>query len=62
MSTFKVGILHSLHGTMAKSEKPLVDASLLAIDEINSTGGILGNRIEPVIEDVNQRLARGEKP
>jgi|TARA_B100002003_G_scaffold188648_1_gene177288 urea transport system substrate-binding protein len=51
MKLFLIGILHSLSGVMAKSEKPLVDASLLAIDEINSTGGILGNLIEPVIED-----------
>ena len=38
----KVGILHSLTGTMAISETPVVDATLLAIDEINNQGGLLG--------------------
>ncbi len=47
----KVGILHSLTGTMAFSERPLVDAALLAINEINGRGGILGREILPVIED-----------
>ena len=47
----KVGILHSLSGTMAISETPVVDATLLAIDEINSKGGILGRKVEPVIVD-----------
>lgn len=51
MITYRIGILHSLSGTMAESEKPLVDACLLAIDEINSKGGVLGRLIEPVIED-----------
>lgn len=49
--TIKVGILHSLTGTMSFSEKPLVEASLLAIDEINSMGGLLGRKIEPIIVD-----------
>ncbi|HNX90321.1 MAG TPA: urea ABC transporter substrate-binding protein [Candidatus Omnitrophota bacterium] len=47
----KMGILHSLTGTMAISEKPVVDATLLAIEEINSQGGLLGSKIEPVIAD-----------
>jgi len=47
----KVGILHSLSGTMAFSEIPVVDATLLAIDEINDQGGLLGKRIEPVVID-----------
>ena len=47
----KVGILHSLSGTMAISETPVVDATLLAIDEINNRGGILGRKVEPVIVD-----------
>ena len=47
----KVGILHSLTGTMAISEKNVVDAELLAIEEINKSGGVLGKRIEPIIED-----------
>lgn len=51
MSPVRVGILHSLQGTMAISEAPLIDAALLAIAEINQTGGVLGKLIEPVIED-----------
>ncbi|MFA6917902.1 MAG: urea ABC transporter substrate-binding protein [Candidatus Gracilibacteria bacterium] len=47
----KVGILHSLSGTMALSEKALVDATLMAIDEINEKGGILGKNIEPIVVD-----------
>ncbi|MCI3279720.1 urea ABC transporter substrate-binding protein [Synechococcus sp. PCC 6717] len=49
--TIKVGILHSLSGTMAISEKSVVDATQLAIDEINSAGGVLGKQIEPILED-----------
>lgn len=47
----KVGILHSLSGTMAISETSVHDAELLAIKEINEKGGVLGRQIEPVIED-----------
>ena len=43
--TLKVGILHSLTGTMAISEKGVVDAINLAIDEINAKGGVLGKKI-----------------
>ncbi|GEN33557.1 urea ABC transporter substrate-binding protein [Aneurinibacillus danicus] len=49
--TVKVGVLHSLSGTMAISEVSLKDAELMAIDEINQAGGLLGKKIEPVIED-----------
>ena len=49
--TIKVGILHSLSGTMSISEVTVKDAELLAIEEINATGGVLGKQIEPVIED-----------
>jgi urea transport system substrate-binding protein len=49
--TIKVGILHSLSGTIAIIEKSLHDAELLAIEEINAKGGVLGKKIEPVIED-----------
>lgn len=45
----RVGILHSLSGSMALSEAPLKDAALMAIDEINQTGGVLGEQIEPVV-------------
>lgn len=49
--TIKVGILHSLSGTMAISEVSLRDAELMAIDEINAAGGVLGKKIDPIIED-----------
>lgn len=51
--TIKVGILHSLSGTMAISEKSLVDATQLAIEEINKKGGVLGKQIEAIVEDGN---------
>ncbi|MGC9525756.1 MAG: transporter substrate-binding protein [Limnospira sp.] len=51
MPGVRVGILHSLSGTMAISEAPLRDAELMAIHEINQSGGILGHFIEPAIED-----------
>lgn len=47
----KVGVLHSRTGTMAISEKAVIDATLLAIDEINEQGGLLGRRVEAVVED-----------
>ncbi|BAY28444.1 extracellular ligand-binding receptor [Nostoc carneum NIES-2107] len=50
-NTIKVGILHSLSGTMAISEKSVVDAEKLAIKEINAAGGVLGKQIEAVVED-----------
>jgi urea transport system substrate-binding protein len=49
--TIKVGILHSLSGTMAMSETSVRDAELLAIKEINASGGVLGKQIETVVED-----------
>lgn len=47
----KVGILHSLSGTMAISETSLKDMALMTIDEINATGGVLGKKLEPVVVD-----------
>jgi len=47
----KLGILHSLSGTMAISETAVVEAELLAIKEINRNGGVLGKQIEAIIED-----------
>ncbi|MEZ5728084.1 MAG: urea ABC transporter substrate-binding protein [Burkholderiaceae bacterium] len=49
--TIKVGILHSLSGTMAISETVLKDVALMAIDEINAAGGVMGKKIEPVVVD-----------
>jgi urea transport system substrate-binding protein len=47
----KVGILHSLSGTMAISETSLKDVALMAIEEINAEGGILDRKLEPVVVD-----------
>ena len=49
--TIKVGILHSLSGTMAISETSLKDVALMAIEEINADGGLLGKQLEPVVVD-----------
>ncbi len=49
--TIKVGILHSLSGTMAISESVLKDMTLMAIDDINAKGGVLGKKLEPVVVD-----------
>lgn len=47
----KIGVLHSLTGTMAISETSLRDVVLMAVDEINAKGGVLGRPIEPVVVD-----------
>ncbi len=47
----KVGVLHSLSGTMAISETVLKDVALMAFDEINAKGGVMGMKIEPVVVD-----------
>src|ERR1700726_493119 len=47
----KVGILHSLSGTMAISETSLKDVALMTIEEINDAGGVLGRKLEPVVVD-----------
>tara|TARA_R110000787_G_scaffold16622_6_gene50302 strand:- start:13226 stop:14512 length:1287 start_codon:yes stop_codon:yes gene_type:complete len=49
--TIKVGILHSLSGTMAISETTLKDAMLMLIEEQNKKGGVLGKMLEPVVVD-----------
>ncbi len=49
--TVKVGVLQSLSGTMAISEVPLENAELLAIDQINAKGGVLGHKIAVIKED-----------
>lgn len=51
METIKVGILNSLTGFMSRSETPMVKAAKLAIETINKQGGVLGHKIEPVVED-----------
>ena len=50
--TIKVGVLHSLSGTMAISETVLKDTVLMTIDEINAKGGVLGKKLEPVVVDI----------
>ncbi|MBQ9539125.1 MAG: urea ABC transporter substrate-binding protein [Treponema sp.] len=47
-TTVKVGLLHSLTGSMAQSEMPVCEAEQMAIDEINAAGGVLGHKIEVV--------------
>lgn len=47
----KIGILHSLSGTMAISETSLKDVVLMAVEEINASGGVMGKEIKPVVVD-----------
>jgi urea transport system substrate-binding protein len=49
--TIPVGVLHSLSSFMAISEVSVKDAELMAIDEINKAGGVLGKQLKPVVED-----------
>src|SRR5256885_728709 len=49
--TVKIGVLHSLSGTMAISEVSLRDVVLMAVEEINAKGGVLGKKISPVVVD-----------
>ncbi|NMG70649.1 urea ABC transporter substrate-binding protein [Parazoarcus communis] len=49
--TIKVGILHSLSGTMAISETALKNVALMTIEEINAKGGVMGKKLEPVVVD-----------
>ncbi len=49
--TIKIGVLHSLSGTMAISETVLKDVALMTIDEINAKGGVMGKQLEAVIVD-----------
>ncbi len=49
--TIKIGVLHSLSGTMAISESVLKDTILMAIDEQNAKGGLLGKQLEAVVVD-----------
>nr|WP_226898550.1 urea ABC transporter substrate-binding protein [Mangrovicoccus algicola] len=50
--TIKVGILHSLSGTMAISETTLKDAMLMLVEQQNAAGGVLGKTLEPVVVDI----------
>jgi urea transport system substrate-binding protein len=55
--TIKIGVLHSLTGTMAIAEKPLADALHLAVEEANAAGGIKGQKIEAVVADCRSDAA-----
>ena len=58
-NTVKVGILHSLSGVMEISERSLHDVELMAIEEINAAGGVLGKKIEPITEDPKSLMDTG---
>ena len=47
----KIGIIHSLTGTFAASGRPLVDALAMAVEEVNQNGGVLGRRLDLIVED-----------
>jgi urea ABC transporter urea binding protein len=49
--TIRIGLLHSLTGTMAAAERSLLDVERMVIDEFNGTGGVLGHRVEAVVAD-----------
>ena len=49
--TIKVGVLHSLSGTMAISESTLKDTVLMMIEQQNEKGGVMGKKLEPVVVD-----------
>jgi len=47
----KIGVIHALTGSMANSEKPLVEMVRMAVEEINSGGGLLGRQVEVLVRD-----------
>jgi urea transport system substrate-binding protein len=49
--TIKIGVLHSQTGSMALSESPVIDATLLAIEEVNQAGGVKGKQLQPIVMD-----------
>ncbi len=51
LTEIRVGVLHSLTGTMANNERHLVNAAVMAIDELNQSGGVLGRQIKAVVKD-----------
>lgn len=56
-TTIKVGILHAVTGPISAGQRPLVDAEMLAIADLNEQGGLLGRMIEPVIVDTKSSPA-----
>src|SRR5450759_3298320 len=55
--SIRIGVLHSLSGTMAVSEAPLVDAVRLAVEEANRSGGLNGQQIEIIVADCRSDAA-----
>ena len=51
LDEIKIGILHSITGTMAISERSLIDSVQLAVEEINMSGGLLGKKLVAIVED-----------
>src|ERR1700682_5070222 len=49
--TIKIGVLHSLSGTMAISETTLKDTVLMMVDDLNKRGGLLGKKVEAIVVD-----------
>lgn len=49
--SIKIGVLHALSGTMAISAKPVADATIFAIEELNAQGGLLGRKLVPILVD-----------
>ena len=58
--TIKIGVLHSLSGTMAISETTLKDTILMMVDDINKKGGLLGKKVEAVVVDPAELISAGE--
>ena len=54
----KIGVLHSLSGTMAISETSLKDVVMMAVKEINEAGGVLGEQVEAVVVDGENKVHR----
>lgn len=61
LAPIRVGVLHSLSGSMAISEKAVVEATLMRIDEINESGGLLGRTIQPIVTDGRSDASTFEK-
>lgn len=51
VSPIRIGVINSISGTMAISARPVIDATLMAIQEINDTGGLLGRKVLPIVVD-----------
>lgn len=57
LAPVRIGVIHSLSGTMAGSERPLVDAVRLAVEEVNASGGIQGRPLSMVVADCHSDAA-----